>query len=500
MKRFAVVIVVLVGCAQPHDDNQDKVMDPRFNALARAVKEDLEDNLATAASVAVWLDGEVTFVSGFGTLNDGRTPDRDTLFMIGSDTKKLTAIALLRAVEHGDATLDTTVADVLPDLHMTHASAFEGATIRQLLSHQGGIVDGTEDTDHTTDAAFATYVYGDFASEYYPLAPPGRIWNYSNPNFSIAGFMNQALDGRLWPDIVEEDVFPALGMSRSVARKSEVDGNHALGIHGASGRVTDLDDTWESAFVRPAGLVWSTPSDQMRVARFLVDGDPALLSDALRAEITSSQVSTYPDMPGGYGFGLSIDRGFYIGSDYYDVPIWSHGGNTITHTSTFFILPEQRFAISILSNGYGDDFTRTLVEAITTLVSLPSPTTAPQPPAFEAADLDGLTGTYHDEFNVGDVIVTRVGDALEIAMPLLDEYEIPYSHSMSPLSTHVWLANIQDTQLDLSFIDGPDGETYLRNRAFVAIRPAATTLTLMRAPRPHHTPDLSRLARQVAVP
>jgi hypothetical protein len=72
--------------------------DHRFDALAAAIEADLASSAATGASVAVWLDDEIVWVGGFGTADPagGLPPDEDTRFQIGSDTKKLTALSLLR--------------------------------------------------------------------------------------------------------------------------------------------------------------------------------------------------------------------------------------------------------------------------------------------------------------------------------------------------------------------------------------------------------------------
>jgi len=444
--------------------------------LAAAVEADLETNLATGASVAVWLDGQVIWVGGFGSADPlgTRVPDEDTLYMIGSDTKKLTAMSLLRKVAAGDIALDTTIADVLPDLTMVYAPGFTHATVHDLLSHQGGIVDGVEETSSTTDAKLKNFTYGTFAHGFYAMAPPGRIWNYSNPNFSLAGLLDETLDERPWADIVSQDLFAPLQMTRTVARKSAVDENFSAGVSadpdgGEAGVPTSLEDTWETAWVRPAGLVWSTPGDQMRLAAFLVDGNSSVLEPSMLELMTSAQAPLYPDLPGDYGYGLFVQRGIMLGTEWYDIPVISHGGNTMTHTSTFYILPYQRFAISILSNGYGDDFSTSVAAAFKSLVTLPLSTTPPEKP-FDASALDALTGTYVDDYNVGEIIVARDGEALTLSAPSLDENGIPYETRMTPFSTRVWLANIQHQALDFSFIDGPDGETYFRNRAVVAIR------------------------------
>lgn len=453
--------------------------DERFDLLSSAIEADLASNNATGASVAVWLDDDIVFVGGFGTADPDGTapPDEDTRFQIGSDTKKLTALSLLRKVAAGRVTLDTTVGDVLPDLAMSEAPTFPRTTIRQLLSHQSGIVDNAELTSSTTDASLASYAYGEFASSYYSLVEPGTFYNYANPNFSIAGLIDERLDDRPWPDIVEGDLFAPLGMTRTVARKSDLDDNTAVGngitVTSTDGAIvrTSIADTWESAFVRPAGLVWSTPSDQIRLARFLVDGDAAILDPSLVRELTSSQAPMYPDLTPAYGFGLMVDRGISLGDRYYDVPMWAHGGNTLGYTSAFYILPDQRFAISILSNGRADDFTQSIVTAMATLVDLPSPTTPPSPP-FDASALDAMTGTYSAfDADIGpfDLIITHTGDSLRISVPVLDDAGIPYDHEMTAISTHLWIVMVGGEPEEIAFIE-KSGALYLRNRQFVGRR------------------------------
>lgn len=469
-------------------------VDRRFARIAAAVRGDIESNNATAASVAVWLDGEIVWVGGFGRIApDGRAPGEHTLFMIGSDTKKIAAMSLLRRVAAGDATFDTKVSEILPTLEMARAPEFTESTIRELLSHRSGIMDGVEDTRTTTDEKLRAYAFGTFASTYVSLAPHGVFWNYSNPGFSIAGLLDEQLSGRPWADVVRDEVFVPLGMTRTVARKVDVDEDHAIGVgldrqSDTSIAEVSFDDTWEAAFTRPAGLVWSTPSDQMRLAEFLVEGDDDVLPDALREEMTNAQTPLYPDLPGDYGFGLFLGRGLSLGTDWYDVEVWRHGGNTLTHTSTFYVLPEQRFAISILSNGFQDDFSESVATAIDALVDLPSPVARPEPP-FDASSLDALVGTYVDERNVGELMISREGDSLRVDAPELDEAGVPYDHALTSQSTRVWLMRVQGTVLDFAFIDGPNGETYMRNRNLVAVRAAAS------ARRPSPRPSFEYVPR-----
>ncbi len=449
-------------------------VDGRFTSLQEALERDLEHNYATAASVSVWLDEEIVWVGGFGVLEGDHPIDANTLFMIGSDTKKLTAIGLLQRVAAGEIKLETTLGEVLPDLSLPMAPEFAQATMHDLMTHQGGLVDDVgRKTTETDDEELARYTYEKLPEVGYALAPPGIFHNYSNPNYSMVGLVTETLSDAPWADIVEAEVFAPLEMRRTFARKSSVDINHAPGVTVNSGRprLRSLEDTWENGFARPAGLVWSTPNDQIRLARFLVDGDPTILPDALRVQMHTPAVSIYPGFSGAYGYGLEIYDALEVENVRYPgVRAWTHGGNTKTHTSTFLVLPEARFAISILSNGTGDDFSESMWAAIHSFVALPKPEFIPDP-SFDPDAIEALTGVYTDAYNVGEIIVRDAAERLMVEMPLLDAAGYAYEPQLYPISTRVWILRLEDTSLLLSFIDGPNGETYLANRIFVAIRP-----------------------------
>jgi hypothetical protein len=53
---------------------------------------------------------------------------------------------------------------------------------------------------------------------------------------------------------------------------------------------------------------------------------------------------------------------------------------------------------------------------------------------------------------------------------MLAQSQVPYGQALTPISTHLWLWKIDGEEFDVTFVEGPDGEMYLRNRMFVAVR------------------------------
>jgi serine-type D-Ala-D-Ala carboxypeptidase/endopeptidase len=62
------------------------------------------------------VDGDKSEVVAFGKLGDGKVPDGNMVYEIGSITKTFTATLLVQAVFSGRLTLETPVARLLPDL------------------------------------------------------------------------------------------------------------------------------------------------------------------------------------------------------------------------------------------------------------------------------------------------------------------------------------------------------------------------------------------------
>ena len=489
----------------PADDSpivESAPPDPLDAADVATFEDEFSDALAdqryaTGATVAIWKDGQVVYSGAFGTLDreSGVAVTTDTLFQVGSDTKKMTAIALLQQVQAGQLSLDTPVDLAIPGLALSRSPEWApAATLHHLISHQGDLFDYTPWNDNPADAALAETAYGIFAENEYALAPGGSFYNYSNPNFSLAGLAVELAAGRAYADVLTQDLFGPLGMDHTYAREADLPAGASIatghGYYYTSERdwfnvwendasfqrgPVSLEDSADNGFVRPAGLVWSTAEDMARLAGFIVDGDPAVLDPALHAQISTKHVNQYPSIDlQGYGYGLFILQGFGDSNDgYHDIPFWVHGGNTLSMTSLFWVLPEQRIAISILSNGYGDDFSRAAALAFTLFGDLPAPVENPGFTTFEP-DLEALIGPYVDP-GLGTINVRSRGDGLSISIPALEDLGYEVGPELTPYLNEIFLFEISGTTYDITFVSDTEGgpPTWAVNRIFAGTRSSA---------------------------
>jgi len=456
-----------------------------------AVDQTLGRGLATGYSVAIWRDGEVVYAEGFGTRDEAGTPvTADTLFQIGSDTKKITAIALLRVAEPAQ-----TVGELVPDLELAMAPGhLDALTVDALIGHRSGLFDYTPWTEAPDDGQLAAIARGRFAANEYAMMPPGIAWNYANPNFSIAGLVTEVLDGRAWPDIVTDEVFAPLGMEHTYARRDDLlavehdvasghgeklpDGHDSFslfeGARSEQGWVAPADQ-YDNAFTRPAGMVWSTASDQARLLGFFVDGDDRVLDDASRVAMMTSHAPLLDHLEGqGYGYGLVVMGGYPgAGDRYYPVRYLEHGGNTLSMSSASSVLPDQRVAVSVLCNGQVEDM-RPVVQAALEAAAgdrLPAAVAPPRPIGPPEPDLASYAGAFTDP-NLGDVTIAWDTDHLTIAIPRLTELGLTVDPVFAPIARDLFQIKVDGDPVAVSFYDAPDGtpHAYAVNRLFVLTR------------------------------
>jgi len=326
----------------------------KTTSLEGAVDQCVTDAMAAidtpGASVAVIVDGELVYEHGYGVKRRGGSDPvhAETQFRIGSVTKMFTAAAVMQQVEAGTVFLDDRVTRYVPELSFLGHWPAEAMTVEHLLTHASGIPDLIFPPDGPTGPD----ALSDWALELNDVglhAPPGAFWNYSNPNFSLAGLVVERATGSEYRRYMTDHVFAPAGLSLTTFDPAEVvargDFTYGHSPNDSGGEMIKTPDGYDNGAYAPAGYAFSTAGDLVRWALLLSDGG----GDVLSAASAAAMQAPHRDMdtaPGfSYGYGIFVEP-------FYNLTIRQHGGNIWGWGTYLLWHPGRRFAVAVLANTF----------------------------------------------------------------------------------------------------------------------------------------------------
>jgi CubicO group peptidase (beta-lactamase class C family) len=210
------------------------------------------------------VDGDRSAVYAYGKLDDGRQPNGDTAFEIGSITKTFTATLLAQQVVAGKLPLDAPVASLLPGFTIPSRDGKQ-ITLGNLASQNSGLP-RMPGNFHPADSKDPYVDYGAdrmkaFLASYTLPRDPGASYEYSNLGVGLLGYALGVHAGTDYQTLLRQQIFKPLGMDRST---TDLDAAIHAGLapgHDGAGQTTP---NWHLAALASAGAIVSTADDMLR--------------------------------------------------------------------------------------------------------------------------------------------------------------------------------------------------------------------------------------------
>lgn len=307
------------------------------------------------ASIALVRDAEVVWTGayGFADREEERILTVETPMRAQSISKSVTAWGVMRLVEQGRLGLDAPVSNYLTALEPFDLnSPTDAATIRQLLSHTGGLPLGD---------VFTIYAPGEpmpsleekLAGDVGLAHAPGSGFSYSNTGYHLLEWLIEEQTGLRFADFMEQEILAPLGMKRST-----FDADPLLAVNWPVGY--SLRGRPVSPYVYPekasGGLV-TTAAD---IAAFAIAGmkDPPPGPRSPRSDrevLQSASIETMHE-PAIRSLGLyslvfdAYGLGHFIETLSDGTVAIAHGGQGTGSMTHFHAVPETGDAIVILTN------------------------------------------------------------------------------------------------------------------------------------------------------
>jgi len=359
-RKALIMGMVLASCTplnQP-EAGPTPTGDPLRN-LDSYVAEAVDEWGIVGLSIVVVKDDEVVFANGYGLREVGERErvDEHTLFAIGSNTKLFTAVGAGLMVDAGKMNWNDPAALHLPGFQLYDPYVTREITIRDLLSHRSGLGRRGDmlwyGSEYDRDEILRRIRYLE------PNASFRAEFGYQNIMYLAAGEATAAAAGRGWDDLMEEQIFQPLGMTRSNTSTQDLAGDPNVATPHITVDGRPIPVPWRNIDnVAPAGSINSSAREMAEWLRMLLaegslEGRQLIQHETLQ-EIFSPQTispftpdTLFPDVHfAAYGLGMGMRS--YAGNK-----ILVHTGGIDGMLSLVALMPDENLGVVVLTNTTG---------------------------------------------------------------------------------------------------------------------------------------------------
>jgi CubicO group peptidase (beta-lactamase class C family) len=306
-----------------------------LDTAAELINHQISSRQLGAAALLVARHGKIVLDRGFGSISSqaGAPSTRpDSVFLVASITKPVTACALMLLVERGLVALGDPVKQYLPEFKGEDRTKVR---VLDLLKHTSGLPDMLPENTalRRAHAPLSEFVKDTFTTPL--LYPPGTSFRYQSMGILLAGEIVERVTGMRLRDFEKKQIFDRVGMS-----------NTSLGLGGR--RIADLvscatsrgansadEESFgaNSPYWRDMGHPWggmhtTTMDLAMLLQTFLDQGVYAgrrIFSPATVRAMTSDQ-NTGLNAPWGLGWALGHSTAWNEFGDLVSADTFGHAG------------------------------------------------------------------------------------------------------------------------------------------------------------------------------
>lgn len=336
--------------APPVNASKLATTNPRRTALDRQVDSIIQAHNAQHPTVGLSvgiLRNDSLFIYGYGetAVGNGRLPDGNTVYEIGSISKTFTATLLADAVRQGLIRLDDPVNTYLPDSIPPLQKDGAAVTMIMLANHTSGLPRLPPNLlmpDYKPDNPYRSYDRKALLGGLKTVtlrAKPGTMYEYSNLAVGLLGTILELRTGQSYEQRLETVVTRPLGMTSTRVNESGTNPAALAQGHTEAGQPTP---NWNFLALAGAGGIRSTVTDLLRYLRAELGNGPKPLVQTMQR----TQAVTFKSEQRTVGLGWHPTR---VGNE-----VWlMHNGATGGYVSFAGFNPRNKTAVVLLSNTAG---------------------------------------------------------------------------------------------------------------------------------------------------
>lgn len=326
-------------------------------------------------SVAVSQNGKLIYSKaiGFSDIENNLKANETTKYRIGSISKTFTSVLILKAVEEGKLTLDQTIQNYFPNIKNA-----DKITVKQLLNHQSGIHNFTDDevyltyrTQPKTESEMVAII-AKAGSDF----EPGKKSAYSNSNYVLLTYILEKSFKKSYAEILKKYVTEPLAL-KDTYFGGTINTNYKEAKSYRYMGTWHTESETDISIPLGAGGIVSTPSD-------LVKFSDSLFNDKI---LKSTSLELMKTLTNDFGLGLfTLPFGDKIG--------YGHTGGIDGFSSIFTYFDNGKVSYALISNGTNFNTNDISLAVLSAVYNIPYEIPVFSTYKVASADLDNYVGMY----------------------------------------------------------------------------------------------------------
>ena len=352
--RFPKDVFSLDQYSVETNDSRDEV------ELLSFIESTMEIHLIPGLSISIVKGGNIVWEKHFGyaNINENILVNENTMFILSSASKTVTAAALMHLFQQNLFILNDNINDYLP-FEVSHPDYPEvPITFKMLLSHTSGIKDNWNfmpfyDGDSPLELNYYLNQYFTPNGEFYDSDlnfteyNPGTSFSYSNIGAALIGLLTEEISGQPFNEYCIENFFEPLGMDDAHWFLSEIENLNQVAspyqlANGSIDSLTMLENYGYSDY--PAGQLRTTSNSLAKFMSVFINNGMHNGIEILNPE-TIELIKTvhYPN--------AASDQGLiWYYKNLNGETLFGHSGSDLGSVTEMFTLFSNNLGIVLLSN------------------------------------------------------------------------------------------------------------------------------------------------------
>ncbi|MBL7704635.1 MAG: serine hydrolase [Taibaiella sp.] len=357
-------------------------------------------------SICIREQGKQVFSKAYGIIGEkNRKPvpaNTGTKYRIGSISKTYTAVMIMQLAEARKLSLDDKLSkyfNMLPNA--------EQISIRQLLNHQSGLYNYTNDLQWRNQYTPVSKkeMLANFANDK-PDFEPGTKTAYSNTNYMLLGYIIEQVTGKSFNENLQELICKKLGLKNTYLPNGGTD----ISKNEAFSFMLQDDESWkriEEIHVSASDAAGGIIAPVEEVNRFFeaMFQNKLLPASAVQQMLPVQGENTITSI-NSYGYGIQTVP---FGNDHIG---YGHSGHIDGFSTVCGYFPEDQLSISFFNNGEVMSFNQINIYLLSIIFDKAYTLPKLKKIAVNEHSLKGLPGIYRAPGVPMDVTVTAQGNKL----------------------------------------------------------------------------------------